>query len=71
MANQKVKRIFFDTKKFREEIFKKSFTYLELERKTNVSMATIFKALRDGHMTVRTYEALSTAIDIQVIDSRN
>ncbi len=71
MSNQKVKRVFFDVKKFREEVMKKSFTYLELERATHVSMATIFKALRDGHMTVRTYEALSTAIDIQVIDSRN
>ena len=67
MSNMRVKRIWFNRKIFKRKFDRNPMTYRELSEKSKVSEATIYKAVKEGCMSERTYSLLSSFVDIPVI----
>ena len=73
MSNMKVEKLYFDREDFVRALRRSAFicpnTFAELSRKSQVSEATIYKALKDGYLSRRTYDRLEPYIKFKV-DSR-
>ena len=69
MSNEKVAKVLFDVKEFKRYFNTTGMTYGRLSVLSKVSESTIFKALSEGCMTIRTYELLSKYVKIKITGS--